>query len=163
MSLDVASLGLPSEPMSVLELADEAQTRALGARLAAELAPGDFIGLVGTLGAGKTTLVQGLVSVLVPQAYATSPTYGLLHVYEGATPIFHVDLYRLETLEDLESMGYWDYAGSDEGILCVEWLDRIPEAWPGRGLVIELTHEQGRRRARIWASPGLRDRGLLLG
>jgi tRNA threonylcarbamoyladenosine biosynthesis protein TsaE len=158
MSFDARTVGLEPDPVWTAELADEAATRALGEGIARIVKAGDFVGLVGTLGAGKTTLVQGLVAALSAENEATSPTYGLLHVYEGERPIFHVDLYRLETLEDLESMGYWDYAGDDEGILCVEWLDRIPEAWPGRGLVVELTHVQGRRRARVWASEELRSR-----
>lgn len=163
MSFNVQGLGLDSSPDYEVELADAFATRALGAALGALLERGDFLGLIGHLGAGKTTLVQGLVDAIEEGMEATSPTYGLLHIYETAVPVFHVDLYRLQTIDDLESMGYWDYAEADEGILCVEWLDRIPEAWPGQGFVLELAHHQGRRRARLWASAQHKERIAALG
>ncbi|MFU8806652.1 MAG: tRNA (adenosine(37)-N6)-threonylcarbamoyltransferase complex ATPase subunit type 1 TsaE [Bradymonadaceae bacterium] len=158
MSLDLQRFGLEAGSAMEVGLADEDATRDLGAALGKVLERGDFLGLIGSLGAGKTTLIQGLVGVLQEGMEATSPTYSLLNIYETVPPVYHMDLYRLENIDDLESMGYWDYVAAQDGILCVEWIDRIPDAWPGRGLLLELAHHERRRTARIWATAGLEDK-----
>lgn len=132
-------------------LADEEATLAFGRAMARSAKPGDFIGLIGKLGAGKTTFSKGFVDVFCGDE-ATSPTYTLVNVYEADPPVFHFDLWRLEDVDGLESVGYWDYLDQD-GVCLVEWLDRIPEAWPRRGRVVELVAEQGGRRARVWTQP----------
>ncbi len=151
------SFGLPSEPQLELQLRDDAATRAFGAAVARiAAAEGHFIGLVGELGAGKTTFVQGLVGEL-GGAHASSPTYTLLNVYDVDPIAYHFDLYRLESPEDLETVGYWDYAEERSAVVLVEWIDRIPSAWFGAGAIIELTHRGGGRRAAVWlASPDAR-------
>ncbi|QDG54601.1 tRNA (adenosine(37)-N6)-threonylcarbamoyltransferase complex ATPase subunit type 1 TsaE [Persicimonas caeni] len=151
---DPQAFGLPESPALVLDLSDEEVTRRLGRALAQSLDAGAFVGLIGNLGAGKTTLVQSLVRTLAPDAEATSPTYTLLNEYETDPPVVHVDLYRLETYDELESIGYWDYAESGFAITCVEWLDRIPEAWPREGLILEMERVDSQRTARLWATPG---------
>ncbi|MBA2663466.1 MAG: tRNA (adenosine(37)-N6)-threonylcarbamoyltransferase complex ATPase subunit type 1 TsaE [Bradymonadaceae bacterium] len=152
--LQPQSLGLSPRPDAVFELAGHEQTQALGHALGLSLKVGDFLGLVGGLGAGKTTLVQGLVGALDEKAEATSPSYALVNLYELEPPVLHMDLYRLEGVDDLESTGYWDYVDAGDRIMCVEWLDRIPQAWPGAGLLIELSVATEGRRASVWASPG---------
>ena len=148
--------GLPDEPALELDLSDEQATRQLGMTLAKSLPAGAFVGLIGNLGAGKTTLVQSLVRTLSAEAEATSPTYTLLNEYATEPPVVHVDLYRLEAYDELESIGYWDYAESGFAITCVEWLDRIPEAWPRRGLIVEMERVDSTRSARIWATEDYR-------
>ena len=142
-----------NEPLVSVHLASEDETRAFGARLAELLSGGGFLGLVGNLGAGKTTLVQGLVGALADGAEATSPTYTLLHEYEGDPPIYHFDLYRLGSVDELETVAYWDYAEDRDAVVVVEWLDQVEAAWPGEGLVVSLLHEGGMRRAEIRATP----------
>ncbi len=149
---DPADFDLAKTPAFELDLSDEAATRRLGYALADALDAGAFVGLIGNLGAGKTTLVQAVVERLSPHAEATSPTYTLLNDYETDPPVVHVDLYRLETYDELESIGYWDYAESGWAITFVEWLDRIPQAWPRHGLMIELERAGTTRTARLWAS-----------
>lgn len=151
---DPQAFGLADEPALVIDLSDEETTRQLGRALAESLDAGAFVGLIGNLGAGKTTLVQSLVRTLAADAEATSPTYTLLNEYDTDPPVVHVDLYRLETYDELESIGYWDYAESGLAITCVEWLDRIPEAWPRRGLIIEMERVNSTRTARLWATQG---------
>jgi tRNA threonylcarbamoyladenosine biosynthesis protein TsaE len=108
------------------------QTRALGARLATALAPGDIIGLTGELGAGKTVFVQGLAQALgAPQA-ATSPTFVLAHTYPGRVPLVHMDLYRLNSAQ-AEELGLDDYLKDAAGV--IEWADRL------RGLDCDLMIE----------------------
>lgn len=149
-------LGLSARPICTLRLAEPQQTARLGALLARLLGDGGFVGLVGDLGAGKTSLVQGLVGELNPTAEASSPTYTLLNEYETEPPVWHFDLYRLESADDLETVGYWDYAEDDEAIVLVEWIDRILMAWQPRGALVWLTHEPGdTRAAAIWAPPEL--------
>lgn len=150
--------GLPEAPILSLELEDLTQTVRLGRALAEVFAEGVFIGLLGNLGAGKTTLVQAMVEQLSPGFEARSPTYTLLNHYETHPPMVHIDLYRLETYDDLESIGYWDYVEEPATISCVEWLDRIPNAWPGEGVLIELTRTGDARRARLWASDRYRSK-----
>lgn len=140
------------DPVVSTHLASEADTRALGARLADLLSGGGFLGLVGNLGAGKTTLVQGLVGALSRDAEATSPTYTLLNEYDAIPPIYHFDLYRLGSVEELETIAYWDYAEDPHAVVIVEWLDQIDAAWPGDGVIVSLLHEDGTRRAEIRAT-----------
>ena len=101
--------------------------------------PGLVVGLSGPLGAGKTTLVQGVVAALSPDRdlYVTSPTYAIVHTYETTPPVSHLDLYRLDSLEELEAIGYRDlYYGP--GAAFVEWIERIPEAIPEQWLEVRL-------------------------
>lgn len=108
----------------------EAETLELGRRLAAQLRPGDVVGLVGDLGAGKTRLVRGLCEGLgVSPDMAHSPTYVLANVYEaaGGRRLVHIDAYRLRAGDDLESLG-WDRLNDGASIVVVEWADRVKEA-----------------------------------
>ncbi len=153
--------GLSEASVFELNLVDRTETIALGELLGQALhgaltghdLSGVFVGLIGGLGAGKTTFMQGFVSGIDADAEATSPTYALVNVYDLDVPVIHMDLYRLEHLDDLESIGYWDYVESDERVLCVEWIDRIPQAWPGEGILLALMAVEGSRQIRMWASP----------
>ena len=113
-------------------LADADATRHLGEEIGARSERGDFLGLIGNLGAGKTTFMQGFVTG-VDGTFASedvsSPTYTLLNTYATQPPVYHFDLYRLEHVDDLESVAYWETI-EGRGISCVEWLDQIPHAWP---------------------------------
>ena len=152
---DPGEFGLSNDPDVVVELASETDTRRLGSHFARHLDTGGFIGLVGELGSGKTTFVKGLVEALSAREAVRSPTYTLLHHYETEPPTIHVDLYRLDTYDELETTGYWDFVEARGVIACVEWLDRIPGAWPGSGHVVELRHTDDRRRiGRIWLEEG---------
>ncbi len=146
------TFGFESEPIRRLTLESRAETEQLGVRLAGLLEEGGYLGLVGPLGAGKTTLVHGLVHGIEPAVDATSPTYTLVHDYETDPPIFHIDLYRLENEQGLESIGYWDYINVSDGIVCVEWLDRIPVAWPDEGILLKLSYHNEGRRASLWGT-----------
>ncbi len=128
-------MSTPSHPQATRHLADAAATERAGAALAALVTPGTFIGLSGDLGAGKTTLIRGLVGALglARGEEVSSPTYTLIQLYAvdaPCSPVAHIDLYRLEDADDLESTGYWDVV-EEAGLLLVEWIERIPAAWPG--------------------------------
>jgi tRNA threonylcarbamoyladenosine biosynthesis protein TsaE len=105
-----------------LELQSEADTLALARSLAAVLQGGDVVGLEGGLGAGKTTFARGAVHGLgVPEETAvTSPTFALLHQYEGRIPVAHADFYRLAREAELEELGV-DELLEEGAVLFVEW------------------------------------------
>lgn len=151
--------GLSSSPGLILRLWDEEETKYLGRLIGERLGPGDFLGLIGDLGAGKTSLMKGLVSAFADESIVSSPTYSLIQHYETTPPVVHMDLYRLDGWDELESIGYWDVLDGEEQVICVEWLDRIPGAWPEEGLIVELERRDEGRLARVWLSeelsPGL--------
>ena len=120
-------------------LADRAATLRVGERLAAIVRGGDAIALLGELGAGKTTLVTGLVGALGGGA-AASPTFSLVNEYPGGRlVVWHVDLYRIERAAELAELGLDDVIGDPRGICVVEWADRFAVLPPDH-LRIELAH-----------------------
>ena len=91
---------------------------------------GTVLCLEGDLGAGKTLFVQSLAKTLGVEGDVTSPTFNLMNVYEGICRIYHFDLYRLETEEELEDIGFYEYTEEPEGIVVIEWPDKFPESMP---------------------------------
>ncbi|MBI1254725.1 MAG: tRNA (adenosine(37)-N6)-threonylcarbamoyltransferase complex ATPase subunit type 1 TsaE [Hyphomonas sp.] len=134
--------------MRILELASDADTRALGGQLAQLLRRGDVIALHGDLGAGKTTLVRGLIqSLLGREEEVPSPTYTLVQMYEGpGFPVWHFDLYRLEHADDVQELG-WDE--TPDGAVLIEWPDRAGEHLPVNRLDVFLEISGDGRRARL--------------
>ncbi len=131
---------LPAETASPEETVD------LGARLAAQLAPGDVLALYGDLGAGKTHLVKGLATGLgLLAAEVDSPTFVLLHEYPTDPPLFHFDAYRIESPAEFTNLGFHDYAGGD-GICVIEWAERIEGLLPPGTIRLRLTALDGDRR-----------------
>lgn len=119
---------------------------ALGRAHAAEVRPGLVIALVGGLGAGKTCWTKGLVAALGSPAEVTSPTFGLVHEYPGATlPVFHLDFYRLESPAELVALGWDEYLEAD-GVIIAEWGDKFPELLPPdtRWLVFSIAADGSR-------------------
>ena len=96
-----------------------AETQALGERLAAQLAGGEVIAFTGGMGAGKTAFTRGLAIGLGAGDVASSPTFALVNEYQGRLVLDHFDMYRIETWEDLESTGFFDYLESDR-VLAIE-------------------------------------------
>jgi tRNA threonylcarbamoyladenosine biosynthesis protein TsaE len=106
------------------------EMKALGRRLGRALAAGDVVGLSGPLGAGTTTLVQGIAEGLdvPPDRHVASPTFALVNEHPGRVPLVHADLYRIERAAELEELGLAE--GFDRAATVIEWLDRFPEAAP---------------------------------
>lgn len=148
----------PAAPASVpampaIDLPDEAATRALAAALAPRLRAGDVLRLDGPLGAGKTTLVRALVAALGGDAaQVASPTFTLLHQYDCAPPLVHIDAYRLSGPGDLAGLGFDELA--EGAISAIEWSQRVEAALaPWRCWRLELEHLGGGRRA-LLTEPG---------
>lgn len=105
-----------------------AETEALGKELAKELKCGDFVAMFGDLGVGKTAFVRGVASVLCPDVRVQSPTYTIVNAYRGKIPLYHFDMYRIDSEEALYSCGFFDYL--DSGICIAEWCENITDFIP---------------------------------
>ncbi len=105
------------------------QTSEIGRRLAVELRPGDVLALAGDLGAGKTQFAKGIAAGLGIETDVTSPTFTLIHEYPGRLPLYHIDLYRLESEEEVLGIGIDDYLDGD-GVTVVEWADKFARLMP---------------------------------
>ena len=123
-------------PLSVSSSSPE-ETRILGASLAPVMVPGDVVSLSGDLGAGKTLFVQGLARALGVDAHVTSPTFTIVHEYTGRYPIVHLDVYRLDSFQEVLDLGY-DELVDPEAILIVEWGNAVAPLLPRRHLSIEI-------------------------
>ena len=109
----------------------EEETEVLGARLAGQLEPGAVIAFTGGLGAGKTAFTRGLARGLGVGERITSPTFTIVNEYEGSRlPLFHFDMYRLSSAEELFDIGWDDYLARG-GVCAVEWSERVAEALEG--------------------------------
>jgi tRNA threonylcarbamoyladenosine biosynthesis protein TsaE len=126
--------------MATVRSTSPEMTYRMGVRLGQLLLPGDFVALVGELGAGKTHLVRGVADGAgVPADVVASPTYSIVTTYPGRLPLHHADLYRLEDHDELYATGFFDLLDG-EGALLVEWLDKVPSAAPRDHLRITLRH-----------------------
>ncbi len=108
---------------------DVVETEALGERLANQLRPGSVLAYFGDLGVGKTAFTRGLARGLGCTGRVTSPTFTIVNEYEGATPLFHFDMYRLGDSDELFDIGWEDYLARG-GVCAVEWSERIEDALP---------------------------------
>ena len=110
----------------------------MGEALAGMLRPGDVVSLTGDLGAGKTTLVQGAARALGVQDPVLSPTFLLVREYEGRVPIYHLDVYRLERMQEVLDLGFEELVDR-RAIVFIEWGDAIDVLLPAERLQVELT------------------------
>jgi len=137
------------------------ETESFGNAIGQLLRGGEVLALIGELGAGKTALVRGIVAGLgAPAASVTSPTFLLVHEYQGRLPIIHIDLYRLQKPEETESIGLSDYL-TDDAAVAIEWADRFPQLLPDDRLEVRLTHRTRMTRRAQLAARGSRSRLLL--
>lgn len=122
------------------------ETEALGAEFSKRLKPGDRVALVGELGGGKTCFVRGLARGLGERGYVKSPSFTIIHIYEGGRlPLYHIDLYRLGKIEEFAEAGLEEYVYS-EGVSVIEWADKIPELVEECKFIVSFTHGGGETR-----------------
>ena len=124
---------------------------------------GTVICLDGELGVGKTLFVRALARTLGVESDVTSPTFNLMNIYEAACPIVHFDLYRITSEEELEDIGFYEYAEATEGIVLIEWAEKFPDAMPADHLSVRIealndeerqfpSSPRGKRAGRSWRS-----------
>jgi tRNA threonylcarbamoyladenosine biosynthesis protein TsaE len=137
------------------------ETRHMGEQIGRLLTPGQVIALYGELGAGKTSLVQGIARGLrIQDRYITSPTFTILNEYKGPIPLYHFDVYRLSGPEDLEELGYEEYFYG-EGIAVLEWAEKIASLLPADHLEILLEHYGDNKRRLSFQAHGKKARDVL--
>ena len=110
-------------------------THEIGRAIGSKVVPGDIVLLSGSLGAGKTTLTQGIVWGLGSAEYARSPTFVLINEYDARVPVYHMDLYRLDSFEEVDGLGLDDYLYGD-GVCVIEWADKASGYFPERHLSV---------------------------
>ena len=122
----------------------ESETEAVGEALATTLSPGTVIAFTGDLGAGKTAFTRGLARGLGIRERVTSPTFTIVNEYEGGRlPLFHFDMYRLESSEELFDIGWEDYLRRG-GVCAVEWSEKVADALVG-ALRVDIRRGEGER------------------
>jgi tRNA threonylcarbamoyladenosine biosynthesis protein TsaE len=120
------------------------RTREVGMAISSVLRPGDVVSLGGELGAGKTCLTQGIARGLGIATHITSPTFVIMREYEGATPLVHLDVYRLQRLGELTDLGA-EEVFRDDAVAVVEWGDHVEPLLPASHLRVDLSyHDEGR-------------------
>lgn len=135
---------MAAERSRIFETNSPEETIALGRQLASELSPSMVLLLIGDLGAGKTTLTKGIASAVgaASEEDVTSPTFTLVHEYaknSDGPRVYHVDLYRIESAQDLETLGIEDLVADPRGIVIIEWGEKLGASfrnpWPGSRLI----------------------------
>jgi len=137
-----------------IAVADALETEKLGASLAGLLRPGDVVALSGPLGAGKTTFARGVLAALGLGGEAPSPSFSLVIAYDPPDvrlPLWHVDLYRIEDVQEIEELGL-DDARSDSALL-IEWPERMGDRLWDDALRLTLEPEPSGGRRLTWTSP----------
>jgi tRNA threonylcarbamoyladenosine biosynthesis protein TsaE len=112
-------------------------TRALAARIGRQATPGTVVALSGDLGAGKTCFIQGLAAGLGVESPVTSPTFVMIAEHRGRLPLYHVDLYRTESLAEIRALGLDELLGG-EGVTAIEWAERAEPLLPPRTVRVRI-------------------------
>ncbi|MDD5348271.1 MAG: tRNA (adenosine(37)-N6)-threonylcarbamoyltransferase complex ATPase subunit type 1 TsaE [Candidatus Omnitrophica bacterium] len=138
-----------------------AETLSIGRAIARHASSGDIVCLTGGLGSGKTVLTKGICAGLgVDKDEVISPTFVLLRQYDGRLPLYHFDLYRLRTPEDIVNIGYEEYVYG-AGVSVIEWADRMGSLTPKEFLKVDLSVRNRTQRRLAFTAHGSRFRTLL--
>ena len=108
-----------------------AETKKFAAGMAKKLKKGDILCLQGGLGSGKTTFIQGIAKGFGVKEIPTSPTFVLMNIYKGRLPLYHFDIYRAESAEEIVNIGYEEFFYGN-GVAVVEWAERLKELMPDK-------------------------------
>ncbi len=130
--------------MFKIYLENEEKTKEIGYKLGKLLTEKSVITLVGDLGAGKTTLTQNIARALEVDDYITSPTFTIVNEYEGKYPLYHFDVYRIGSSDEMYDIGYDEYVDG-EGICIIEWANLIDDILPPEYLDIKLNYVENSR------------------
>ncbi|MEI6578732.1 MAG: tRNA (adenosine(37)-N6)-threonylcarbamoyltransferase complex ATPase subunit type 1 TsaE [Eubacteriales bacterium] len=114
------------------------ETEQVGASLGKTLIKGDVVAIFGEMGAGKTAFVRGLATGMGLSSCVSSPTFALVHEYQGELALYHFDMYRINSWDDLYSTGFFDYLYS-AGVVVVEWSENIESALPENSIKVIIS------------------------
>ena len=132
------------------------ETKKLGEKLGRLLRDGDIICLYGELGAGKTSFTQGIAKGLnVEKAFITSPTFVLVNEYKGRLPLYHIDLYRLNNIAEIEDIGLSEYL-KGKGVTVIEWAEKAEDLLSEERLSVYLENLGGDKRRLSFKATGKR-------
>ncbi len=140
-----------SPPPVEIDSACAEDTHELGRILGEHARPGDIFLLTGDLGAGKTTLTQGILWGMGSDDYVRSPTFVLATEYDASIPLHHVDLYRIDGVEEMDELGL-DELVEDGGVVVVEWAEKAAELFPAGRLQVNIERMGGDSRRLILSS-----------
>ena len=124
------------------------ETERFGESLAQKLRAGDVLAFTGSLGMGKTAFTRGLARGLGCRGRVTSPTFTIVNEYEGKTPLFHFDMYRLGSSDELFDIGWDDYLARG-GVCAVEWSERVSDALPGDTIFVDIARGEEGENTRV--------------
>ena len=127
--------------MVKIYLENEEQTKDIGYKLGQLVTPKSVICLIGDLGAGKTTMTQSLAKALEVDDYITSPTFTIVNEYEGRIPLYHFDVYRIGSSDEMYDIGFDEYIDGD-GVCIIEWANLIEDILPNEYLYIEMNYKE---------------------
>lgn len=127
--------------MVKIYLENEEQTKEIGYKLGQLLTPKSVVCLIGDLGAGKTTMTQSLAKALEVDDYITSPTFNIVNEYEGRMPLYHFDVYRIGSSDEMYDIGFDEYIDG-EGVCIIEWANLIEDILPNEYLYIEMNYKE---------------------
>lgn len=130
------------------------ETQKIGKAIGKLLTAGDVICLYGDLGSGKTCLAQGIIKGLdvAEDKYLRSPTFTLINQYKGRIPVCHLDLYRLDNINEVEDIGIEEHIGGDE-VVIVEWAERMERLLPEKRIDIHISSVDNKTRRFIILCP----------
>ncbi len=137
--------------------AGEQETLEIAKSFARTLAPGTVVALYGDLGAGKTVFVRGVAGALGAREQVTSPTFTLIHEYRGNLPLYHMDLYRLNSTREIVEIGVEEYFYGD-GVCLVEWAEKLGELLPDDVIRVVIRHMDEHHREITIKTPGTEGR-----
>jgi tRNA threonylcarbamoyladenosine biosynthesis protein TsaE len=159
--IDAMNEGSPSSESFFFTAHDETQTAALGAVLAEVLPAGTTVALIGTLGAGKTRLVQAIAAACgIDPREVVSPTFVIIQEHVGRRKIVHIDVYRLKDPEEFCALGPEEYFAGDALVL-VEWADRVLKALPVERIEIQVEATEATQRRFEFRTVGERYREVI--
>ena len=140
------------------------ETIGFGVKMGNILGRGDVVSLQGDLGSGKTTIIKGIArgAGVSGNEHVSSPSFVLVKEYKGRLPVYHVDLYRLEGLKELDTIGFEEYMDAD-GIVLIEWGQKAQGLLPEEYLQLDLSIEGERKRKIKISAKGSRFKELLAG
>ena len=124
------------------------ETESIGESLAQELRAGDVLAFTGSLGMGKTAFTRGLARGLGCRGRVTSPTFTIVNEYEGKTPLFHFDMYRLGSSDELFDIGWDDYLARG-GVCAVEWSERVSDELPEDTIFVDIARGEEGENTRV--------------